>query len=74
MFQLKLKKTKKESHNQLDEFYRSIKLKAQSQDTHKQADFFDEKYRFKSKDNKHWVSTKILHTIDTFKEATKKIL
>ena len=56
----------------MDEFYRRIKLKAQSQDTHKQADFFDEKYRFKGKDNKHWVFTKILHTIDTFKEATKK--
>lgn len=56
----------------MDEFYRRIKLKAQSQDTRKQADLFDEKYRFKSKDNKHWVCTKILHTIDTFKEATKK--
>ena len=62
---------KKELHNQLDKFYRRIKLKAHFQDTCKQADLSDDEYRFKIK-SKHWVSTKIHHTVDTFIEATKK--
>ena len=38
---------------------------------HLQVDLSNEEYRFKSK-NKHWVPTRIHHTIDTFIEATNK--
>ena len=55
----------------MDEFYRRIKLKGHFQDTRKQTDLSDEEHRFNSK-NKHWVPTKIHHTIGIFIEATTK--
>ena len=57
--------------NKREEFYRCIKLKFHFQDTLKQVDLSDEEYRFRNK-NKHWVPTKVHHTIGPFIEAIKK--
>ena len=55
----------------MGEFYRRIKLKGHFQDTRKQTDLSDGEHGFNSK-NKHWVPTKIHHTIGIFIEATTK--